>query len=359
MKKVLLATTAAAALSISGAAFADGHITENFGFSGTTSFGYNDDIEGGIFMDTDLTLSASREVGDYEVGGAFEFDVDWNEGDTTINSTSTAVGGEVTTGFAFDNVFVDTPVGKLTFNESNDGASASDLFYNDRDGMADDVQNLDGFASLLWEGNVGQFDYAIDTGNIDNGSNDDWSLGVGTSFAAGGTDIDLGFGYDNDSTQGNGIVSGNSAWGISADFGLSIFDVGLSYIDGASESSFGVAANVDITPELNVGAYYAANSSTSDGFGITVDYATGPFALAFDYDTGNGDPDNFEVDVSYNTGTGAIIYAGYDENDDAFYVGTEVDVADGIVATLAYSEADEVGGPEFKDGFSAFMTVSY
>ena len=365
MKKVLFATTAAAALSISGAAFAGGHDSGNFGLSGKTSVGYNDEIEGGIFMDTDVDMKVSKSVGEYEIGGTFEFDSDWNEGDTGATPAGTT-GGEVTTAFGFDNIYLDTPIGKLTFLESNDGGSASDLFYVDRDGQADDVQNLDGLASLLWEGNVGQFDYAIDSGDIDNGVDDDWSIGMGTSLSTGGGDFDIGVGYDNNSGG-----SGSSATGVSLDFGVGMFDVGVSYLAGASEDTTAVVLGFDVTPELSVGAYYADNETSANEYGATLDYASGPLSIGVDIhmgeDTGGVSFDeNYEIDVSYDTGAGATLYAGYDDNEvnydgdaGSFYVGAEIDIADGITATVAYAEADEISGPEFKGGTSLFLTVKY
>ena len=359
MKKVLFATTAAAALSISGAAFAGGHDSGNFGFSGKTSIGYNDEIEGGIFMDTDVDMKVSKTVGEYEIGGTFEFDSDWNEGDTGAGGTT---GGEVTTAFGFDNVYVDTPVGKLTFLESNDGGSASDIFYVDRDGQADDVQNLDGLASLLWEGNIGQFDYAIDSGDLDNGVDDDWSVGFGTSLSTGSGDFDIGVGYDN-----NHSGTGESATGVALDFGVGMFDVGVSYLAGADEDTSAVVLGFDVTPELSVGVYYADNEVSSNEYGATLDYAAGPISLGVDIHLGeDGFDENYEVDISYDTGAGATLYAGYDDNETntdgdagAFYVGAEIDIADGITATVAYAEADEISGPEFKEGTSLFLTLSY
>jgi len=71
-----------------------------------------------------------------------------------------------------------------------------------------------------------------------------------------------------------------------------------------------------------------------------------------------GTTTNTEIDVSYDMGNGVVGYVGWDEADGA-YVGAEIDVADGIKATIAYAEADEIGGPEFKDGTSAYLSLTY
>lgn len=370
MKKVLFATTAAAALSISGAAFAAGHDSGNFGFSGTTKLGYNDNKNGGIFMDTDIDIVASKDMGDYEVGAKLELDGTWEE-----------VAGE-STSVAFDSAYIKSSIGTLTFSESSDGTNASDAYYVDRDGMELDVLNLDGLASLRWNGDAGQVMYAIDTGDLNNGVDDDFGLGLGLGIASGAGDIDLGFGYDNN-VSGDTTLSG-STFGVSADFDLGMFAVGLSYADGnkytaadattgtpasiAAVSSMGIDIGFEVTPELELGVYYADNTGDNE-YGVTLDYSNGPISIAFDYDTGDGaTTDNYEIDVSYDTGAGVVLYAGYDDQEantasagttGAFYAGAEIDIADGISATVSYAEADEIGGPEFKDGTSAFVTIKY
>ena len=358
MKKVLFTTTAALALSISCAAFADVHA--GFSFSGTTKIGFNSDNdaattddEGGIFMDTDIDISASKSIGDYEIGAKAELDADWDEEDAATVDTAS---------FGFDSAYVDTPIGKLTWSESADEGSAADLFYVDRDGQAEDVADLDGIANLLWEGNVGQFEYAIGTGSLEDGSSsstpaptnaDDWSIGLGTALTTGAGDIDLGLGYVNNDG------AGNTQTGVSADFGLGMASVGLSYLTGAQDT-FGVKVGVDVTPELSVAVYYADNSAADNEYGAFVDYASGPFSIGFDYHTGDGAVvDNFEVDASYDTGAGATVYAGYDDASGESYVGAEVDIADGITGTVAWSDGHEVGGPEFTLGTSAFITIKY
>jgi len=277
--------------------------------------------------------------------------LDWREGAAGTGEDDSGV-DEV----EFKNIAVETSVGKLEYADSFDGTGASDSFYKDRDGMGYDMQNGDGHAGLKWSGDYGNFGYAIDAGDLNNGSGDDWSIGLGGDFGP----ASVGFGYENDSHDGNG-----QQFGLSADFSAGIVDVGLSYIDGDG-SSIGVAASAEVIPGLSVGAYYATNDmgsnaggSNDDKYGVTLDYANGPFTLAVDFDTGDGATvDNTEIDVSYDMGNGVVGYVGWDEAD-GYYVGAQVDIADGVQATVAYAEADEIGGPEFKNGTSAFLTLTY
>ena len=341
MKNVLFTTTAVAALAIGGTAFAAGHASGNFGISGSTDVGYNDDIEGGIFQETNVDIKASKDAGNgYTISGHARLNLDWYEG--TGESTNVE----------FKNIAVDTPVGKLEYADSFDGTGASDSFYKDRDGMAEDMSNGDGHAGLKWSGDFGEFGYAIDAGNLDGSSTvnagDHFTLGAGGSFGA----ATVGLGFENNSHEGDGTVTG-----VSADFDLGGFDVGASYITSDVETSIGVAASTEITAGLTVGAYYATNDNAGDAYGVTLDYTMDALTVAVDWDD-NGTTTNTEIDVSYDMGNGVVGYVGWDEADGA-YVGAEVDVADGIKATIAYAEANEIGGPEFKDGTSAYLSLTY
>ena len=346
MKNVLFTTTAVAALAFGGTAFAAGHSSGNFGISGSTDVGYNDDIEGGIFAETNIDVKASKDAGNgVTVSGHARLNFDlYEDGDlTTAGEQFTN-----TTSIELKNVTVETGVGKLEFADSFDGTGASDTFYKDRDGMQHDMQNGDGLTGLKWSGDMGNFGYAIDAGDLENNIGDDWSIGLGGDFGP----ASVGFGYENNNHGGNG-----TQFGLSGDFSAGIADIGLSYIDNDNGNSIGVAASAEITPGVTVGAYYAVNDPNADAFGVSLDYANGPFTLAVDWDD-NGSTTNTEVDVSYDMGNGVVGYVGWDEAD-GYYVGAEVDIADGVKATVAYAEADEIGGPEFKQGTSAFLSLTY
>lgn len=365
MKNVLFTTTAVAALALGGTAFAAGHSSGNFGISGSTDVGYNDadngtnataananKSEGGIFQSTNIDVKASVDFGGGYTGAAHgRMNLDWDEANGEQSNVE------------FKNVSLTTPIGTLSFTDDGDGNGASDEWYVDRDGMAVDVQNPDGLSQLKWIGDVGNFGYAVDAYDINNATDDDWSIGLGGDFGP----VAVGLGYDN-----NTAGTGNSAFGISADFDAGIFDIGVSYADNEVNNSIGVAAAVEATPGLTVGAYYAVNDVTDDKYGVTLDYVMGGLTLAVDYNTGNGATvDEVEIDVSYDLSNGIVLYAGYSDGvqgatdpnpgaEEGYYVGAEIDVASGVKATIAYSpDAHEIGGPEFKHGTSAFLTLTY
>ncbi len=346
MKNVLFTTTAIAGLALSTAAFAGGHASGNIGLSGSTDVGYNDDIEGGIFQETNIDIKASKDAGNgFTVGGHVRLNLDWYEG-----------AGE-STSLEFKSIYVDTPVGKLEYADSFDGTGASDSFYKDRDGMAEDMTNGDGHAGLKWSGEAGDFGYAVDIGNLDDsstvtGEGDHYTVGLGGSFG----DVTVGFGWENNSHEGATI---DQVLGLSVDFAAGPLSVGASYIDSGVETSTGIAVSAEVAPGFTVGAYYAMNDAADDAYGVSFDYVNGPLTVAVDYDDGNGaTTSNYEIDVSYAVNDMVTLYVGTDEADGS-YAGVEVAVADGIKATIAYAEADEIGGPEFKDGTTAMLSLTY
>lgn len=346
MKKVLFTTTAIVAMS-SGMAFAASHSSGNIGFSGETVVGYNDDIEGGIFQETNIDVKASKDAGNgFMVGGHVRLNLDWAEGAGESNNLE------------FKNIYVETPVGKLEYADSFDGTGASDTFYNDRDGMAEDMTNGDGHNGLKWSGDLGDFGYAIDAGNLSGNSTvntgDHYTIGAGATFG----DFELGLGWENESHEGAGGVIG-----VSADFSVAMLSVGASYIDSDVETSTGIAVGYAVTPDLDLSVYYAMNDVAEDAWGVGVEYSANGFAIEVNYDDDGTDAFS-SFDASYEVAGFGTLFAGYDEGTHsavggAGYVGVEVDVADGITATVAYSDADEIDGPEFKDGTSAFLTLTY
>jgi hypothetical protein len=359
MKNVLFTTTAIAGLALSSAAFAAGHSSGNFGIAGSTDVGYNDDIEGGIFQETNIDITASKDAGNgFMVGGQVRLNLDWAEGTDTDNTNGD-------TDVEFKSVYVETPIGKLEYTDSSDGTSASDAFYKDRDGMTVDVQNLDGIASLRWSGDMGDFGYAIDTGNVENANSNDWSIGAGGTFGA----VTVGLGYDNES---GGAAGASSVMGVSADFDAGVFGVGLSYAASDTVTSIAVVAAAEVGAGFTIGAYYANNDDADgDDYGVTLDFANGPFSVAVDYNTGENGPDEIEVDAAFAVNSMVSLYVGYSDaiqgagdpnpgDEEGVYAGAVVSIADGIEATISYSpDFDEIGGPEFKQGTSAFLSLTY
>ncbi len=358
MKNVLFTTTAIAALAVSSVAFADAHQSSAVGISGSAVVGYNDEVEGGLFLENDIDLKVNHEVApgygfkasfgvDAEVSEAGKTSADSN-GDTTSKNNNDVV--------SFDGASLSTPAGTLSFDDDIDEATAAWEFFDDTDGMTTaNMPTADNDSGIKWVGEFGDFGYAVSTG-ADDGDSD--IPGDAIAFGLGGTfgDASVGLGYD-DSSETLGI-SGKMAFGD--------FDVHLGFQDSTAGSSVGAKVSGEFGP-AKVGVYFATNDTVPDEYGLFLDFALADANVSIDFHDGSDNFNtNFEIDVDYAVNDMVTLYAGYDDvagNYDggtgAFYAGAEVGVADNITATIAYAEADEIGGPEFKGGTSLYLTIKY
>ena len=331
MKNVLFATTALVATAFAGSAYADAHMS--VGLSGGVKAGYNDDIEGGLFGDFNIDVTGKWEGDGYTLEVKFGGDADFDE-----------TGADGATWDDNATFTLTTPVGELKVGDLDD-KGASERFYADREGMADDVFNDDGNDSISWHGDVGDFGYAIST-PVD-GDDENWSIGLGGSFGV----VSFGIGYDN-------VASGDATSAVSVDFDAGVADIGLSYISKGGDTSFGAVASAEVSAGLTLGAFYAQNGGAGDEdkYGVLVDYVNGPLTVGVDFTA--GETSEAEIDVVYDAGV-ASIQLGYDEGSDGGYIGAVVPLNDYVDVIAAYAEYDEAGDYEFKQGTSLYVTASF
>ena len=342
MKNVLLTTTALVAFA--GAAAAE------MSFSGSADIGYNDVINGGLFADTAFEFGGSVDLGDgYTASFDYGFDVD------------TSNGGSGLVWDLYPTVEVTSPFGSLKGGDLGD-AGASEYFYADRDGMALDVENHDSSARFDIRALVEFGDFGLAVGGVDDGAGDLDGLSVGAGATFG--NFTLGFGYDEADAAliADGADTVNETIGVSLDTTFSGASIGLSYIDNNVETSIGVAVGYDVSADLSVAAYYADNTVADDKYGVSVAYTMGALALDAYYDSGNGATvDTMGLDVSYELMAGLTGYAGvYDDSiTSVFYIGGVYEINDSLSATVSYADANEISGPEFKDGTTVMLSASF
>ncbi len=338
MKNVLFATTALVAMT--GSAFAAAH--GGVSFSGAMTAGYNDVIEGGLFFDADLDLTAKVDLGDNVTAKLTVQLFDWNndventDADITVEVAYTA------------NNFTAT----LTMGDLGD-KGASEYFYKDRDGMSVDVENQDDDEDARAVLEFGNFGVAIGceiesnlpaTGTCDDGA---YNIGLGATFGS----IELGVGYDNAAGGQTAVTA------VSADATFGSIDLGVSYATSTAENSIGVTAGATFG-SIEVGAYYASNSVANDEFGVSADYSAGALSLGAYYD--NDGTNTYGLDVGYAVSDALTASVGVmSGTTTVYYVGIEYTVNDNISATVSYATADEISGPEFKDGITALITASF
>ncbi len=403
MKTVLFATTALVALA--GAASA-----QTVSWSGSVTTGYNDAIEGGLFLQGDIGLSASVDLGDNVTA---EFD--W-AGVTWDNNAASALSNTITATITYTN---NNMTASLRAGDLND-KGASEYFYKDRDGMAIDVENQDGSSDVRALLEFGSFGVAVGCSAVGGviGVCDGLNVGAGATFGS----IELGIGYD------DAANAGGSRTAVSADATFGSLTVGASYITAAgipttavtatnldgddtdntvlgtgaalagalagagidgTESSIGVSLGYEISSSLSVDAYYANNSVAGNSYGVSANFTSGALSIAAYYDvtastvygyTGtDADGDGFfaaapapvlgwsgvtatayGADLSYGVSDAITAYAGVKvATTTVYYAGVEYNVNDNITATLSYATANEISGPEFKDGITAMISAEF
>ena len=337
MKNVLFATTALVAMT--GSAFAASHggmSGTTVAFSGAMTAGYNDVIEGGMFYDADLDLTATVDFGDSVVA----------------TLTTQVANGDETGG-----TFVFTPTVDIAYTGGSYSASlrvgdmndkgASEYFYKDRSGMAIDVENQDNGTHARALVEFGNFGVAVGCDLTGSNACTGMNVGAGATFGS----IKLGVGYDSAAT------TGGARTGVSADATFGSFDVGASYITDNTNNSIGVKVGTTFGA-AKVGAYYAMNSAAADEFGVSVDYTSGAMTVGAYYD--NNGASTFGVDVGYAVSDSLKASVGVKSGGSTdYYAGIVYDVNSNISATVSYATADAISGPEFKDGITAMITAKF
>lgn len=344
MKNVLLTTTALVAFA--GAAAAD------VSWSAGADLGYNDDVKGGYFYDANLDVAASADLGDgYSASISYGFDLE--TGKTGLQSD------------AYPTVEIIAPFGSLKGGDLGD-KGASEYFYADRDGMALDVENHDSSARFDIRALAEFGDFGVAVGGVDDGAGELDGLNVG----AGGTfgNVTVALGYDEEdagaASAGTYVDSLLATTAVSLDTTFGGATVGLSYITNDAETSTGVAVGFEVSADLSVGVYYANNDAAGDNYGASADYTMDALTVGAYYDhTEATDADAFGIDVSYAVSADVTAYAGYFDADlgadGVSYVGVVYAINDSVSATVSFAEANEISGPEFKNGTTVMLSASF
>ena len=333
MKNVLFATTALVAFA--GAAAAE------VSFSGDMTAGYNDQIEGGLFWEADLDAKFTVDMGDgitvIASVNLFNWEGDNNDPHNPLDYIEVSYAG-------------DAYSASLKFGDLAD-KGASEYFYADRSGMAVDVENHDDDDDVRALVEFGNYGFAagcenVDGSNCDNGSN----FGLGATFGS----FELGVGYD-DGAGGQAQVTA-----VSVDTTFGAAEIGVSYASSAAENSIGVALSYALNGMITVGGYYANNSASDDAWGVDVAYTSGPLSVGVYYDDTTTGASEYGADVGYAITDQITANVGlFSDGTFVYYAGIDYAVNDSVTATVSYATADEIGGPEYKDGITALITASF
>ena len=280
MKKILLATT----MLVGTAGFAAAEVT----VKGEAEMGIWSNSAGDVAFWQDVEVKFSMS-GTTDGGLEFGANIDLDEGNVALNDDSGTA------------VYISGTFGKLTLGDT-DGAldwALADM-DNGMTSIADDHtthvawfggSDLDGEGDgqiLRYENTFGAFGFAVSLEQGDNGIGAvDDTYGVAVKYTAnlGGTDVNLGLGYQD---AGN---NGGSAVGVSA------------------AATFGGAFTGKI-------GYISFDDSVYDShLGAELTYVSGPIGVGVNYGkvdlAAGGDFDSYGVVANYDLGGGAKVEFGY------------------------------------------------
>lgn len=346
-KTALLSTTFCMAMSVSAQAAEIVLETE-----GEVTIGFNDMIVDNSYLVGEFELEASQNF-DNGFGWALSYE---------LEGEKLGWGNDVD----YDDAILlefETPIGTLAYGDM-DKKGASDLYYNDLDGMAIDVVRYkDGYPSLRWEGNIGNtFSYAISTRDLNNGDDQEFSVGLGYENDR----FELGVGWD------NGSAEQDEAWGVSltlnGHLGGAETEYKVSYVESGGESAIGLSVEAEFEMGLTIEVSYAINNAAGDdnAYAFAVEYETGPLTIEASYEFDGGE--EYEIALAYEfdgfAPEGTTLYAGYayeegSDEDTGFYVGAGFGIAKNAVLGIAYSETGDGGDLETYPGWSAMLTISF
>lgn len=342
MKNVLLTTTALVAFA--GSAFAASHAGgPNVTFGGDAEVKYNTGVNGsggfGLDFSANLDITASIALNNGITAGV------------TYTLSLHDFGGDH--GDVYPVIFLESAYGKLSAGNGDAIGPASDHFSETSSvsGFDDGEYGSDYDFAVRLDSSFSGIDFSISESDVQFGSGDT-RVGVSGSFGS----VDFGLGYGDD-------VWGESQVGLNVGTAFGAFEVDFSVFNGQfSGTDYGIEVAYAINTAITVGAYFASlNDATSQEYGVSVDYTSGPLTVGVSYDDGNVITGNAAIDVEYalaGSSAGVVFFAGYDQAGGA-YVGVEYDLGSDAKAWFSYSEFDESGDPEFDEGITVGLSISF
>jgi hypothetical protein len=366
MKSILLASVSVVAFA--GAAAAE--IT----FSGSATFGYNDDPYGdneGFYWESDLGLSLTQELNNGLTAGV-TFDIDIADDDD-----ADGLGNPVdSSGFV---LFLESEQAGIYFGDTS--FAAQKFWFEDNvDEMAGDgFSEQDGEVVLRGDITYGTVEASLSytvadtTGQRPDGDVDQLSLGAG--FAVGGYSFTVAYQEESDAAAGvAGVYSAYDDFNTDEIFAVAMIaqlvgvDAVIAYASNltADHNSLGIAVSYPVGP-FALNAYYVAEDgplADEDAFGIGAFYEAGAFNVEAAYKETNGDVDS-RLEATYDLGNGILLWGGLTTGGDDYYLAATMDLGGGAQLLVSYaededdSEDDEIGNPELQKGATVELTLAF
>ena len=149
---------------------------------------------------------------------------------------------------------------------------------------------------------------------------------------------------------------------VSAGIMVGSIDLMLAYADSsAGNTSTGISASTTFGA-VELGVFYVAEDLEDDNYGVTVDYASGPFTVdAFFH---GGSDEDAGINIAYEISADTNVFVGHSD-DDGSYVGVEHALSDSVTFTASYGDDtnnalnDEIGPQEYLTGVDLNLSLTF
>lgn len=386
MKSILLA-------SVSIVAFAGAAVAE-VSFSGSATFGYNDDAYGdneGFYWESDLAIELTQELNNGLTAGV-TFDIDIADDDD-----ADGLGNPVdSSGFV---LFLKSEDAGIYFGDTS--FAAQKFWFEDNvDEMAGDgFSEQDGEIVLRGDLTYGatqaslSYTVADTNGNRPDGDVDQLSLGAG--FQVGGYSFTVAYQEESDAVPDDreddpatpdvdesetlpdprdGVYGAYDDFNTDEIFATALIaqligvDSVIAYASNLTQehNSLGILVNYPIGP-FAARAYYVMEDgplASEDAWGIGATYENGPVTFEAAYKSTDGEDDS-RIEGTYDLGNGFMLWAGGVSALEDYYVAGTVDLGGGAQLLVSYgvddddSEDDEIGNPDIQKGATVELTLAF
>lgn len=369
MKSILLA-------SVSVVAFA-GAAAAEVSFSGSATFGYNDDAIGdndGFYWESDLALSLTQELNNGLTAGV-TFDIDIADS----NAGQGQGGGLNSSGFV---LFLESEEAGIYFGDTS--FAAQKFWFEDNvDEMAGDgFSEQDGETvlrgDLTWGNVAASLSYTVADAEGEYPAGDVDQLSLGAGFTVGGYAFTVAYQEESDAQDpgvpGSGVYGAYDDFNTDEIFGIAMIaqligvDAVIAYASNltADHNSLGILVNYPVGP-VALRAFYVMEDgplAAEDAWGVGLAYENGPLAVEAAYKEVNG-ADDSRIEGTYDIGNGILLWAGLTTGGDDYYVAGTVDLGGGASLLVSYgvdddfSEGDEIGNPDIQNGATVELTLAF
>jgi hypothetical protein len=374
MKSILLA-------SVSVVAFA-GAAAAEVAFSGSATFGYNDDAYGdneGFYWESDLAISLTQELNNgLTAGVTFDIDIaDDDDGDGLGNPVDSS-------GFV---LFLESEEAGIYFGDTS--FAAQKFWFEDNvDEMAGDgFSEQDGEIVLRGDITYGTVEaslsYTVADTNGERPAGDVDQLSLGAGFVVGGYTFTVAYQEESDAVNDDdttpaderaGVYGAYDDFNTDEIFGVAMIaqligvDAVIAYASNltADHNSLGIAVSYPVGP-FALNAYYVAEDGplvSEDAYGIGAFYENGPISVEAAWKSTDGEDDS-RLEATYDIGNGILLWGGVTTGGDDYYVAATMDLGGGAQLLVSYavdddnSEDDEVGNPELQKGATVELTLAF